>query len=174
MSDIVATITSFFTSKQNITPEQRNRALVLLLVSGIAVLAVGCVAYCLAREQYVKETGKDMSVMDFLNGGRSPSLKSVLIGMGSGVVFGFIDNAGLWFGMDALDPYLPGGPLTKAGLGNTFSDLLGSSLGTFVGLIIQMTLNKDDTPVPVWSEALGVMVGCLFGILVPRMITGKN
>ena len=34
-----------------------------------------------------------------------PPSKTVMVGMVSGMVFGFIDNAGLFLGMDVLDPF---------------------------------------------------------------------
>jgi hypothetical protein len=108
--------------------------------------------------------------------------KGILLGMSSGIVFGFIDNAGLWFGMDALEPFLnqiPGiGDLTKAGLGNTFSDAIGAFAGTFAGIIIKNQIvdpkNPDKIPQFIWAEAIGIIIGCLLGIIIPRMITGKK
>ena len=92
--------------------------------------------------------------------------------MVSNVVFGFIDNAGLFFGMDALDPFFPKGKLTKAGLGNTFSDALGSFLGTFSCSIIGNTTGIKDTPL--WSEVVGIIVGCLLGLYIPKAIIGDK
>ena len=114
----------------------------------------------------------ELTVAQFLSISPFPSVKSILVGMTSGVIFGFIDNAGLWFGMDALDPHLPGGPLTKAGFGNTYSDFLGSFLGTFGAIMIRNSTGITDTPL--WSESIGIAVGCLLGIYIPRALTGKN
>lgn len=62
--------------------------------------------------------------------------------MAANIVFGFIDNAGLFFGgvyLEELFEKLPGGDDANvlAGYGNTYSDFLGSFLGSFCGLIIQ-------------------------------------
>ena len=74
--------------------------------------------------------------------------------------------------MDALEPYMPEGKNTNAGLGNTFSDALGSFLGTFIGTSIQnYTLITDW---PLYSEVIGIIIGCLFGVYIPRAITGKK
>ena len=88
------------------------------------------------------------------------------------MVFGMIDNGGLFFGMSALDPFLPSGELTRAGLGNTFSDGLGAFLGSFSGVIIRKLTKIEDTPL--WADAVGIVVGCLLGLYVPRYITGKR
>lgn len=61
--------------------------------------------------------------------------------MMANLVFGFIDNAGLFFGgcyLDEVFALLPGSEDANvaAGYGNTYSDLLGAFMGTFVGLIL--------------------------------------
>ena len=96
---------------------------------------------------------------------------NVLVGMTSGVVFGFVDNAGLFMGMEILDDLfrtLPFGNEEKprSGYGNTFSDLVGAFLSTFIGRYIQYATNITDYPM--WAEAVGMFVGCLLGIFVPR------
>jgi hypothetical protein len=144
-----------------------KRASSLIFWSIVLIVVVGSIAF-----RMEKKKNPDLTVKQFLSLSPFPSTKSIMTGMASGLVFGFIDNAGLWFGMDALDPHLPKGPLTKAGLGNTYSDAVGSFLGTFAGVIIQnMTGIKE---VPIWSEAVGVVMGCLLGILIPRALTGKT
>ena len=89
-----------------------------------------------------------------------------MVGMASGLVFGFIDNAGLFFGMDKLDKFLPGSPGShvKAGFGNTFSDFIGAFLGTFVGLYIQNYTGINDAPI--WADAIGIVIGCIIGVLL--------
>ena len=147
----------------------------LMLVSVGLIMFFGMLAYNAANAEHKKRNpmGGDLSLMKFLNSGiDNPSLKAILVGMSSGVVFGFIDNAGLFFGMDALDPYLPGGPLSKAGYGNTFSDALGSFLSVFIGNLIQKSTGIENTPM--WAESVGIIAGCLVGIYIPSMITGKK
>jgi hypothetical protein len=125
-----------------------------------------------------KKEGKPMipnvSVKEFLNGS-SLSMKSVLVGMVSGLVFGFIDNAGLYLGMDKLDPLfeaMGAGNLAKSGLGNTFSDMLGGFISTFAGIVIQQMSGESETPI--WSEVVGLIIGCIMGIFIPMYGTGKK
>lgn len=104
--------------------------------------------------------------------GSNLNLKSILVGMSSGVVFGFVDNAGLFLGMDALDSLFQRLPLghemnVKAGYGNTFSDMVGAFLSTFIGR--QIVYKTGVTEYPMWSEAIGVVLGCLLGIFIPRL-----
>ena len=89
------------------------------------------------------------------------------------VIFGFIDNAGLWIGMEYLDPFTKQfGELTKAGIGNTFSDALGVTMGTFIGSIITNKTKVEQTPI--WADAVGIIVGCLLGIFICRMFSEKK
>lgn len=93
--------------------------------------------------------------------------------MAANIVFGFIDNAGLFFGgvyLEELFEKLPGGDDANvlAGYGNTYSDFLGSFLGTFCGLIIANITSVNDGPI--WANSLGIVIGCLLGILIPKMI----
>ena len=92
--------------------------------------------------------------------------------MFSNIIFGFIDNAGLFFGMDALDPYLPGGELTKAGYGNTFSDALGVSLGTFIGFMVEKASDIKETSLI--GDIIGIVLGCLLGVMLPKLIMCKG
>ena len=63
-------------------------------------------------------------------------LKIATAFLASGMAFGLIDNGGLMLGMSAIE-----GEVAKyttdekviAGLGNTYSDVLGSFLGAYVG-----------------------------------------
>lgn len=146
-----------------LTKEEKQRLYVFLLACIALILIFGFFAF--------KASG-ETSLLRFLDIRPFPSLLAIITGMVANIVFGIIDNGGLFFGMSALDPILPEGELTRAGLGNTFSDGLGAFLGTFSGVIIKSVTKIDDTPI--WSDAVGIVIGCLIGLYVPRMITGKQ
>tara|TARA_A100001015_G_scaffold316005_2_gene429230 strand:- start:182 stop:640 length:459 start_codon:yes stop_codon:yes gene_type:complete len=117
----------------------------------------------------------NLTFLEFIGLNPFPSMKAIAIGMASNFVFGMIDNGGLWLGMDSLDPFLPGGPLTKAGYGNSFSDGLGAFLGTFCGIIIKNQFDpSDELSPPIWSEAIGIIIGCLVIIPIMKTITNKS
>ena len=93
------------------------------------------------------------------------------------IIFGFIDNAGLFFGgvyLEEIFAMLPGGfdANVTAGYGNTFSDTLGIFLGTFCGTIIENITGVDSGPM--WANAFGIIVGCLLGILIPKLILSNS
>ena len=121
----------------------------------------------------IKQQNQWKSLSWFLNGEKPFSVRVLLLSMVSAMVFGFIDNSGLFFGMSALDKYLPGGNLEKAGWGNTFSDGVGAFMGAFVAKIIALHTGFDGQG-PIYGDFLGVIIGCILGIYVPKIITGKS
>jgi len=106
-------------------------------------------------------------------------LTTAMIGVSMvfGIIFGFIDNAGLFFGMEALDPYVSKvskDPKVAAGIGNTFSDVIGAFAGSFAGSIVTSMAKAqigDCFEGPMWAEAVGIFFGCGLGIVIPKMIT---
>ena len=146
----------------------------IILISG-TILSIGITLYIAFKVVNAKrlENGKDeYTFMQFINNDTQITLKQVLVGMSFGIIFGFIDNFGLWYGMDYLDPYLPGGNLTKAGYGNTFSDFIGSTMGTSVSIILGTLYPTEEAPI--WVNSLGIVVGCLLGLYIPKYISGRN
>jgi hypothetical protein len=148
---------------KQITKEEKLNLLKFLTICVILVLIFGIIAYNMSDKT---------NVLSFLDIYPFPSMASILTGIVSNVVFGIIDNGGLFYGMSALDPFLPKGELTRAGLGNTFSDGLGAFLGTFSGMIIRNITRIDDTPM--WCDVVGIVIGCLIGLYVPKILTGKQ
>ena len=154
-----------------LTQENYRKLYILLGVSLTLILGSGYVSYSL----YMKNNPKS-NFKEWLNG-KKFSMKSIMVGMASGVVFGFIDNAGLYFGMDAIKPFIEELNLGNtenelAGWGNTYSDLLGSSMGTFVGSIIISKTKVEESPI--WADMLGITVGCILGIYIPKALVGEK
>jgi hypothetical protein len=100
-------------------------------------------------------------------------LKKAIVGVGSGFVFGVIDNVGLWYGMDILDEFFPKGKLTKAGWGNMYADTLSAFLATFTGNIISNITGIHDE-IPLWANAFGTLLGCFCGLYGSKWLTGRN
>jgi len=109
--------------------------------------------------------------------GENITILSIGVGLFSQFIFGFIDNAGLFFGASFLDEWFMMLPAADdanvfAGYGNTYSDLIGALMGTFCGLVIEDLTEVNETPI--WGDALGIFVGCLVGIIVPKLILGDT
>lgn len=121
-------------------------------------------------------------------------------GLVLGLVFGFLDNFGLFYGMGALDPLFYGfgrrvaaglmrlfgraqdaslalelHEVTNdlmAGLGNTFSDLLGVALGTAALEIAKAGLNTSPA---FWIlDLVAIVLGCLIGCFMPVLLKHKE
>ena len=115
-----------------------------------------------------------ISFIEFLNNGKLPPVKDLGVGLVFGIVFGLLDNIGLWMGIDTLNQYLPGGILTKSALGNTYSDLVGSIVGTSISIIAKDAINFDNDDMPIWVNTIGIFIGCLLGLFIGKAITNKN
>lgn len=98
--------------------------------------------------------------------------KEIGYGMMTNIFFGFIDNFGLFFGMDAIDTYLANvskiDELTLGGIGNTYSDFIGAFVGNAVGDLTLTLANVDKTPII--SEIIGIVLGCILGLLSGKFI----
>jgi hypothetical protein len=133
---------------------------------------------------YIIKCSKSKKVLYFSEyiGVKGYTPKEMGIGMVTNIIFGFIDNFGLFFGMDSLDDFLNfdrnqagGGSdddeianLQTAGWGNTFSDFLGAFVGNAVGDSISTLANVERSPII--SEIIGIVIGCVLGVYIPAEI----
>tara|TARA_Y100001958_G_C21058580_1_gene422230 strand:- start:156 stop:704 length:549 start_codon:yes stop_codon:yes gene_type:complete len=158
---------------KTISKRERNSLVKLFTASFSAIVLFGTVSYVTLPEDEKKKYKSWHEYINNYNGSllSYTFLKMILIGFISGMVFGIIDNTGLWFGMEAIDPILPKGTLTRAGYGNVYADTLSAFLSTFAGKIISNILNMNETPL--WANAIGTTCGCLTGLHVCKAITGR-
>lgn len=144
-----------------------------------------------------------ISMSDFLNKGIKintdgkdeyvkAGMSTIIPGLVFGLVFGFIDNAGLISGLEALDSpfgvisrFMTGASSQKggsanlvakemmegttSGLGNLFSDGLGVSLGAFFGKLAS-SIFPSKVQQPIWVDMVGISLGCILGIAIPLSI----
>jgi len=168
-----------------------------------SLITLATMAFKFEQIKYYKESNFDSNIINFnmyftkgLDEKKiysSVDLSIIIPGLVFGLVFGFIDNAGLISGLEALDtPFsvisklLIGSPPsdknslklyneklegTTSGLGNLFSDGLGVTLGAFFGNLAK-TLFPSKISQPIWVDMVGVSLGCILGIVIP--ITLKN
>lgn len=162
-------------SSKPLTAKEKSNAFNFVFYTLLVMFLTGAVAFYAQNYSRKKRGEKELSVLEFLNNGPMPSFKTVLVGMIFGFTFGFIDNSSLWLGMEYLGPIfarvLPGN-LTNAGLGNAYGDFLGSSFGTFLALIFKSFIQVEN--IPIWADCLGVTIGCILGVLIPRYLSGKT
>jgi len=98
------------------------------------------------------------------------TLRAILIGSIFGFVFGFIDNLFLVIGLNNLDYLFPGDLLTKSGLGNTYSDVIASFIGTFIAHFMTIYTNSQEDEFPLWANSFGMFIGCLVGLYAGKGI----
>lgn len=147
---------------------------------------------CAVESQNTFEIGKFLGVPD------TNVFWNLYAGLILGLIFGFLDNFGLFYGMGALDSFfyefgtnIAAGVMylcrhekknnklilrdihavtsdLMAGLGNTFSDLLGVSLGTAALEIAKAGLNVDPA---FWVlDLVAIVLGCLLGCFMPVLV----
>lgn len=116
---------------------------------------------------YIAKLQKSDTILLFSEyiGVKGYTSKQIGFGMMTNIFFGFIDNFGLFFGMDAIDKYLKGSldELTLGGIGNTYSDFIGAFVGNAVGDLTLTLANVDKTPII--SEIVGIVIGCILGLV---------
>lgn len=144
---------------------------------GVVAMLVGTLIFLLitatwAYTQHQCTHGEPCTFGSWFNGG-ALSWNSILLGFGSGLAFGAIDNSLLLFGISTLDSLfqrLPGGTDAKinAAYGNAFSSSISGLGAAFVGQVIVDKSGVAQTPL--WSQALGILLGGLVGILIPSLI----
>ena len=115
----------------------------------------------------IKTNNKNISIIEYLNGGMSklPAFKNIFLGLLFGIIFGFIDNLGLWIGISKFSQHLGGSEQFRAGIGNTYSDFIGAVLGTFIASIAKDLFNYNDDITPLWLNIIGILIGCILGII---------
>ncbi len=99
-------------------------------------------------------------------------LKKFSVGMSFSLVFGLIDNLGMFLGMGAIEETIMemGYDATvAAGLGNTFSDALGALAGGMVASFLYKHLKVKGEGTTT-QQVLGVTIGCLIPVFIKMAI----
>ena len=76
-------------------------------------------------------------------------------------------------GLNKIEKYIPGGILTKSAVGNIYSDFLGVVLVTTISIIAKEWINYDNDDKPLWVNVIGIVFGCIIGMFIGFLITGK-
>lgn len=100
------------------------------------------------------------------------SLKVFLVGSTFMIIFGIIDNLGLFFGMDFIENYVISKGYTSliaAGIGNAFSDAIGALIGGSIATFLYKLLKIKDK-VSTAQQFVGVIIGCMIPVIVAILI----
>jgi len=143
-----------------------------LVLNVIAISISFYIAFIVHRHYLKGADKKDNTFLDWFNQGKITP-RSLLVSLMFGIVFGFMDNFFMWIGVEKMMSFIPGGTLTKGAWGNTYSDLIGATLGAAVARIGQDIFNTDPTP-PIWINAIAMPIGCVIGMFAGKALTGGD
>jgi hypothetical protein len=101
--------------------------------------------------------------------------ENILVGLSKGLIFGFIDNFGMYLGLDSLESLLKDSmpnPMVRAGIGNLYSSIFGSIMGASLSKGIKKSTGIIDTPW--WSDTIGILIGSILGIYIPSLVMPRQ
>jgi hypothetical protein len=131
-------------------------------------------AFKVKNMRLIQKNKEPLTFIHFLNVKHKLTFKNVFAGLVFGIVFGFLDNFGLWMGISVLEKHMPGGVKTKSALGNTYSDFIGATIGTAMSILALEIFEIDNDDAPIWVNTIGILLGCLLGMFMGKLITGKS
>ena len=136
-----------------------------ILMNILVIFVLSVISY-----KVYERTSKDKKTYKEFIVGKKMSAKGIMVGLSFGIVFGFLDNLGLLVGMDTLTKNFKMDNTQKSAFGNTYSDFIGATVGTFISIILKQLLNYDGNDAPIWLDSFGIVIGCLLGYYVPMYI----
>ena len=140
--------------------------LLFIVINIVVILSFAYLSYYIINNNHKKDPHDSKSFYKFLVGEKI-SFKDLLTGLSFGIIFGFLDNFGLLIGISEITKNLPISNLAKSAIGNTYSDFLGASVGTFISIILKSYTNYDDSGKPFWLNMVGITSGCILGYFIP-------
>ncbi|VVU95021.1 hypothetical protein CPAV1605_746 [seawater metagenome] len=140
-----------------------------ILANILFILILIAITYLIRNYKLQKENKKTINFFSFLYG-KPKSIKNLLLGLVFGFFFGFLDNFGLWIGLKYFEKYITGGIKTKATLGNTYSNVMGATIGTCLSFILKDLYDYQSTQDVLWHDPVGILLGCIIGILVGKYL----
>ena len=146
----------------------------IIIVSIVSLFTIFLVAY-LAFQQRKKKFPKT-TVQKFLGIRRTlftteSGRQFMLVGIAGGIISGFISNMGVWFGFNLFEPWLRKrgwSRIVSFGAGNALSSVITTLVVSFTTVLIADTYNKELGGTPIWSTALGTVIGSLIGIFASK------
>ena len=144
-----------------------------LIVASLTIIAIiAYTSFIYHNKTLIEQNENTQTFIEYINRGKIPPFNTLKIGLIFGIIFGFIDNIGLWFGLQTFEKYIPGGILTKSAVGNTYSNLMGAICGGLISSVFKDKYDYDEDNAPIWLDAVGVVIGCIIGIFVGKLLTG--
>jgi len=149
---------------------RKVKGYVFIVVSLIGIALMSVVTFHIKNHYRKKENLRPWKFTEFLNNGETITVRTVLVGLLYGGIIGIIDVLGIWYVLKYLRVFMPKGQILDAGIAEIYSSVLAVILGTFISYASK-TIVPPDAPIPLWVDALGVLIGCsmtLFLMAVPE------
>ena len=148
--------------------EKHKKIYFLVFITVFLIIGSFLLSFYIVNKNRIKNNKKKISLLNYFNNNSNLEYKTLLGGITFAALFGFIDNSFLWIGLNLLEKYLPINLLEKAGWGNTYGSVFGLIMGTFISIIFRTYVPINN--IPIWINTLGVLIGCILGIYIPKYI----
>ena len=136
-----------------------------IVISILAVVGMALISFTLKNNARKANKKESWTFSEFLNNGETITYKTIFVGISYGIITGLIDVLGIWYVLKYLKVFMPKGDLLDAGIAEVYASVLAVIFGTFVSHAIKTVIPPDNT-IPMWSDAFGVLMGCLITLII--------
>ena len=155
-----------------------NQSLSLIMKVIYYIIIFGYLLFFTVFHMYRGKNHKIISLLNFLNDNididsgviKKYSARDLRLSLLFGIIFGAIDNIGLFIGADSFGKLFGGDDENYQNtLGNTYSDLIGATIGTFISQIAIFRETDHTEPYqggPIWANSISIIIGCIIPIAV--------
>jgi len=150
-----------------------GKTVVIFVVTWALIVASAQIAFRMTKEN----DHPDLTWSEFLNLETShlttkSGIRLLFIGLSTGFLFGFLNNAGVWQGLDALS--VMGSGVKPSSVNNAsqvseiVNDLFITAISTYINIAIYEKADVTLRQVPLWASLTGTFLGSLVGIWVGK------
>jgi len=144
---------------------KKAKGYLFITISILSVAAMSFIAFTLKNNARKAKKKEPWTFSEFLNNGETITYKTIFVGVSYGIIIGLIDVLGIWYVLKYLKVFMPKGNLLDAGIAEVYASVLAVIFGTFVSHSIKTVIPPDNT-IPMWSDAFGVLIGCLITLTI--------
>ena len=144
---------------------KKAKGYLFIAISLLSVAGMSLIAFALKNNARKAKKKEPWTFLEFLNNGETITYKTIFVGVSYGIIIGLIDVLGIWYVLKYLKVFMPKGNLLDAGIAEVYASVLAVIFGTFVSHSIKTVIPPDNT-IPMWSDAFGVLIGCLITLTI--------
>lgn len=146
---------------------KKTKGYLFVAISIFAVVGMSLITFKLKNNARKAKHEQPWTFYEFLNNGENITYKTIFVGVSYGIIIGIIDVLGIWYVLKYLKVFMPKGDLEtiRAGIAEVYASVLAVIFGTFISHAIKTIVPPDNT-IPIWSDAFGVLIGCLITLII--------